>query len=328
MFYPLRFKPIFKEKIWGGGELAASFNKNFNPNVKIGESWEISAVSKNESIVTNGKFKGENLEELVVEYKDLILGKRVYEKNGYEFPLLIKFLDANDSLSVQVHPDDVYAKERYQSFGKTEIWFVLQARENAQIIAGLKDGTTASDIKKAIDEKKITDYLNYIPVKTGDVVFIPAGRVHGLLEGTVIAEVQQTSDITFRLYDWDKVDQNGKGRDLHIDEALRVIDFEDKTEPLKIEKNFEEKGGVKKAPIISCDFFKIEEIHIASDSIGYKNTTDAEQSFEIIMCLDGSGKLKYDKDEEEIKKGDSLLLPACLGEYEIEGDLKLLRVFM
>ncbi|MBI4979796.1 MAG: class I mannose-6-phosphate isomerase [Spirochaetes bacterium] len=326
MFYPFKFKPIFKEKIWGGNVLAREFHKPVSPDIKIGESWEVSAVPKDESIVANGDLAGKSLEDLIVEYKDLIVGERVFSLHRYEFPLLVKFLDAADKLSVQVHPDNAYAKKYHNSFGKTEIWFILAAKKGAHLIVGLGDGIQKKDLSAAIKEKRITDVLKYIPVKAGDVIYLPAGRVHAILEGIVLAEIQQTSDLTFRLYDWDRVDDDGKPRTLHIDESLAVINFDDH-EAVKLEKNFTAEKGCKTAPVITGDFFSIEEIHLSGTRPLYRRSTVIKESFEIIIAVNGEGSVLYDKGEETFVKGESLLLPASMGEYTVTGNLEFLRVW-
>lgn len=325
MFYPFKFKTILKEKIWGGNALARDYGKSFDPSMKIGESWEVSTVPENESIVDNGQLAGESLEDLIVEYKELIVGERIFRDHKYEFPLLIKFLDANDKLSVQVHPGDEYARAHGQRFGKTEMWFILSAAENAKLIVGLTPGTTKEALVKALGDKRITSVLNHIPVKAGDVIYLPAGRVHAILEGIVLAEVQQTSDLTYRLYDWDRVDDAGHLRELHISESLEVINFSD-TEPVMLPKDFTAQTGYETAPVIANSYFSVEEVHASGVRSKYDAATAMKESFEILMAVGGEGNILHAKGMEPFAKGMTVLLPAALGEYTVKGKVDFLRI--
>lgn len=325
MLYPLRFEAQYKEKIWGGKKLSSSFGKAFPADAKVGESWEVSAVNGSESVVVNGEFKGKSLPALIDGFGADLLGKKVFDKHGGKFPLLIKFIDANDALSVQVHPDDDYAMKNHNSFGKTEIWFVLEAEEGAQINCGLNISVSKDDIKKAVEEGNLQNQLNFINVKKGDVIFVPAGRVHALMKGVVIAEVQQSSDITFRLYDWDRRDAEGNSRELHIEQALDVIDFSDDGDPL-IKKDFVKAADAEIAEIVRGDFFNIEEL-LLERSTPFSAVADIEESFEILMFINGEAVLECGARKEELKKGDTLLIPAACGEYSLCGEADFLRIW-
>ncbi len=223
--YPLRFEPILKEKIWGGSSLAEHYGKKAGNLKNIGESWEISAVSENLSVISNGFLAGNNIEEIIEVYMGDITGESVFEKFGNEFPLLIKLIEARDDLSVQVHPGNELAKERHNAFGKTEMWYILQSEKNAKIYTGFSKPVTRDSYINALKNNTVTDILNIERAYPGDTFFTPAGRIHAIGAGIVLAEIQQTSDITYRIYDWDRKDNTGKSRELHTDLALEAIDF-------------------------------------------------------------------------------------------------------
>ncbi len=310
--YPLKFKPICKEKVWGGQRLRTLLNKDCNPLKPIGETWEISAVQDNISVVDNGFLKGNNLQELVEIYLTDLVGDKVYYKFGIEFPLLIKFIDANDLLSVQVHPDDNTAKFRHYAYGKTEMWYVIYAEPGAKLYMGWKHDMDRETLLKSLEDGSIVEHLNEEEVKPGDVFFIPPGRVHALGKGIVVAEIQETSDITYRLYDWGRVGLDGKPRQLHIDLAVDVIDY-------KAYDNYKTQYTPeinKTVPLVSCDYFTTNLLEF--DRITEKNYLSLD-SFVIYIVLEGHFALEYyKKDRVELKKGDTVLLPA---EFE---DVRLL----
>ena len=222
--YPIKFEPILKEKIWGGKKLSKILHKKSDKN-NIGESWEISNVGNDISIVSNGILKGKTLQELIMTYKGELVGEKVYQQFGDKFPLLIKYIDAKEPLSIQLHPNDELAKQRHNSFGKTEMWYVMQADKNASLIVGFKKEVSKEEYIKHLKNKTLTDILNFEKVVNGDVYFIPTGRVHAIGAGVLLAEIQQTSDITYRIYDWDRQDDLGNYRDLHTENALNALDF-------------------------------------------------------------------------------------------------------
>jgi len=322
--YPIKFEPILKEKIWGGEKLAKLFNKKSDKK-NIGESWEISGVNRNVSVVANGKLKGESLENLIVIYRDALVGKKVFQEFSYEFPLLIKFIDAKEALSIQLHPDDALAKERHNSFGKTEMWYVMQADEKSKLIVGFKKDSNRDEYLKHLHNKSLLEILNVDIVKEGDVYFIPTGRVHAIGAGVLLAEIQQTSDITYRIYDWDRVDDRGHHRKLHTTNALTAINF-------KAQENYNtdyETELNKTSNIIDCQYFTTNFIAINKQ---LKMDHTAKDSFVIYMCVYGNVTFHYgeENDSETLTKGETLLIPAMLKEFSIssENDAKLLEVYI
>lgn len=316
MFYPLFFKPVYKEIVWGGRNLERKFNREL-PTGRIGESWEVCCHRNGKSVVLNGGFKGRTLEELIVDYKSQILGKRGSKYST--FPLLVKLLDANDKLSVQVHPDDDYALRFEGEFGKTEMWYVLDAKEGAQIIYGVKDGTDRDNFRKAIYDGCLDKYLNFVDVKKGDVFFIPSGTVHAILDGILIAEIQQNSDTTYRVYDWNRIDKDGNSRPLHIDKALDVINFG------ACKHGFDDCNVIcddyTLHTISKCSYFTVEKLCVKNR---YRDRT-LKETFFVYTSIEGSGKLFYYDECYDIPSGVSFLIPASMGEYTIEGNLTLLR---
>jgi len=321
--YPIKFKPILKEKIWGGTKLKTYLNK-LSDKENIGESWEISDVKNNISVVINGKLKGTNLKDLVKKYKADLVGKKNYKKFGTNFPLLIKFIDAKQALSIQLHPNDALAKKRHNSFGKTEMWYVMQADANANLILGFKEDCNEQTYLKYLNKHKIVDLLNFERVKTGDVFFIPTGRIHAIGAGVLLAEIQQTSDITYRIYDWDRVDAQGKGRELHTQLALAAIDY-------KAKKNYKtEYSSVlnKTNEVIKCPYFTTNVINFSTKIS--KDYTYLD-SFVIYMCTEGSVIITYnDNKKETLKKGESILIPNCLNKLTLTAKVNanLLEVYI
>ena len=225
VLYPLKFDPILKDKIWGGQKLNTILNKD-NESANVGESWEISDVEGDTSVVLNGKLKGESLKSLLSVYQEHLIGEKNYKIFGNKFPLLIKFIDAKEDLSIQLHPNDELAAERHNSFGKTEMWYVMQADEDANLIVGFNQKVTPELYVKHLKEKTLTKILNFDKVQEGDTYFIEVGRVHAIGAGVMLAEIQQTSDITYRVYDWDRVDDEGNERELHNELAIDAIGFD------------------------------------------------------------------------------------------------------
>ena len=321
--YPIKFEPILKEKIWGGEKLAALLNKKSDKN-NIGESWEISGVHKDVSIVANGKLKGQSLENLIVIYRDALVGKKVFREFSYEFPLLIKFIDAKEALSIQLHPDDALAKERHNSFGKTEMWYVIQADKSSNLIVGFKKEATSDQYLKHLHNKSLLNILNVDIVQEGDVYFIPTGRVHAIGAGVLLAEIQQTSDITYRIYDWDRKDNKGNYRELHTTNALTAIDYKTQMSYKTVYK--ETLNDVSE--IIDCQYFTTNFISIDKK---IKIDHSDKDSFVIYMCVDGNVAFHYNEDDTEVlKKGETLLIPAILKKFSIssEGKSKLLEVYI
>lgn len=305
--YPMKFEPILVEKVWGGTNLKNLLNKDFDGTDKIGESWELSAVQDRISVVKNGFLSGNTIEDLIEIYMGNLVGDRVYLKYGIELPLLFKFIDANDDLSVQVHPNDELAKYRHYAYGKTEMWYVVEAKENAQLIVGFNKTLDKQKLLETLDKGDITQYLNYEKVKKGDVFYIPPGRVHALLKGITVAEIQQTSDITYRLYDWDRLGLDGKPRDLHIDLALDAIDYSTASSyKVKYDKVPETRNT-----LVQCPYFTTNLIDFKNEVSFKYNKLD---SFVVYMCIEGDFDLIADDAEHlQVIKGDTVLIPA---EYE------------
>ncbi len=307
--YPLKFKPQYKERIWGGENLKKVLGKHVPSDIiRCGESWEISAVEDSVSEVANGYLAGNTLEELIEVYMGDLVGDSIYEKFGVEFPLLIKLIDAQDVLSIQVHPDDETAKRAHHAYGKTEMWYVISADENAEIITGFKRDITREEYLQSLSDGSLKELLNVERVKAGDVFFIPAGRVHAIGKGVILAEIQQTSDITYRIYDWDRVDSNGKTRELHNDLAIDVIDFKAVKDPKWTKPNVNNKT----AELISCEYFTVNRLSF-TESI--KRDYNALDSFVIFLCLQGETSIIYGNGAmEKISIGETVLIPADIKE--------------
>lgn len=316
LFYPLLFEPISKERIWGGTKLKEVLNKSFDGH-QIGESWELSTVENDISVVANGAFEGLNLNQLIEKYPTELLGVNSIQNFGLNFPLLFKFLDAKEDLSIQVHPNDALAKERHNSFGKTEMWYVMQADDNARLVVGFKDKTNKKDYQEHIENKTLVTILNETPVKKGDAFFLETGTVHAIGAGVLIAEIQQTSDITYRLYDWDRVDASGMSRELHTDLALDAINFE----PTNTKLNYDVAKN-KSVNLVECPFFKTNILQI-SERYNWKKT---KESFTVLMCTEGSFTINMLHFQSEFKKGDTVLIPAIIDGFEIIGEATLLEI--
>jgi mannose-6-phosphate isomerase len=307
--YPLKFKTIYKDKIWGGQKIRTYLHKDFGNLPNCGETWEISGVKSDVSVVDGGALEGQSLADLLEQYKDELVGKAVYERFGNVFPLLVKFIDANEDLSIQVHPDDVLAKERHNSFGKTEMWYVIEADPGSSLIAGFSEEVNQEIYVDKLQSGHLTDILNREDVKAGDVFFLPAGRVHTIGKGLLIAEIQQTSDITYRIYDFDRVDDKGEKRELHTQEALAAIDY-------------------KKYPNYRTDYtpVKNEDVHLVSCPYFTTNVLDYTEgvskdysqfdSFVIHVCLEGSYELNYNGESYAVKMGECLLVPNSVNNVE------------
>lgn len=321
--YPLKFKPVFKEKIWGGNKLNTILGKDLPQNKKIGESWEISGVKDNISVVSNGQLAGNNLQELVEIYMGDLVGDKVYEKFGIEFPLLVKFIDANKVLSIQVHPDDELARKRHDAYGKTEMWYIVQADKNSDIITGFKQKINKKQYQKYFREGMLTQILNIENAENGDVFFIPAGRIHATGKGILLAEIQQTSDITYRIYDWDRKDKNGNSRELHTELALDAIDFstyDNYKTPYKKAKN-------QSVSIAECKYFRT---NILDFNKPIEKDYSLVDSFIIIMCLKGGLLMHNKNNKEQVSPGETVLIPASLDNviFEPLGESKILEVFI
>lgn len=323
MLYPLKFTPIYKDKIWGGNKIKTILNKDFGSIPNCGESWEISGVNGDESIVANGFLEGNTLSELIEIYMSDLVGEKVYEKYGLEFPLLIKFIDANDVLSIQVHPDDKLAHERHEAFGKTEMWYVIQADKGSELISGFDKTIDKTIYLKHLEEKTLKSILNVEKVKAGDVFFIPAGKVHAIGSGILLAEIQQTSDVTYRIYDWDRLDDKGEPRELHTELALDAINFEGKEEFRREFKPILNDS----LNLVNCEYFTTNIIEFNKPI--QKDYLDID-SFVIYMCIEGNIDICYEDQTVTLKTGETILIPAELKELILKpnGNCKILEVYI
>lgn len=321
--YPIKFKPILKERIWGGTRLKTEFGKKGNCK-NCGESWELSAVQGDISEVSNGFLKGNTLEELIEIYMGELVGEKVFDRFGIEFPLLIKFIDAQDDLSIQVHPDDKLAKERHNSYGKTEMWYIMDAQPGAMLISGFSRNVSKDEYLNYLQNKKLKEIMNFVPVKQGDSFFTPAGRVHAIGTGILLAEIQQTSDITYRIYDWERLDSKGNPRELHTDLALDAIDY---NHPKDVKVNYNDTLN-ESVNLAKCQYFttnklsfdkKIEREYIDKDS------------FVIYICCKGGFDLIYNNTEKlEVAAGDTILIPATINTTILmpKGSTEILEVYI
>jgi mannose-6-phosphate isomerase len=321
--YPLKFEPILKDKIWGGNSLAKHYGKKADPNRLLGESWELSALSGDLSIVSNGFLAGNNIEEVIEVYMGDVVGESVFEKFGNEFPLLIKFIEAKKDLSIQVHPNNKLAKERHNVYGKTEMWYILDNEPSSRIFTGFRQPVTKEIFNKALQDKTLVNLLNIESSVAGDTFFMPAGRIHAIGAGTVLVEIQQTSDVTYRIFDWDRKNFNGKSRELHTELALDAIDY-GAAGKNKIKK---ELIADKTENLVSCEFFNTNIIQFNSLIKKDYNVID---SFVVYICTSGEFVIHWDKGVEIMTKGETVLLPAMITDVVLEPrpDASVLEVFI
>ena len=307
--YPLKFKPILLDKIWGGTKLYEMLGKPIGKIPNIGESWEISGYDGLISVVSNGFLKGNNLNELVEVYMNELVGDHIYEKFGNEFPLLIKFIDAKEDLSIQVHPNDEVAMKHHNLCGKTEMWYVMQADKDAYLISGFKSKITPDEYVKAVEDDKLESLLAKHIVSPGDVFFMPAGRVHAIGAGIVLAEIQQTSDLTYRIYDFNRRDDKGNLRELHTELAKEAIDYKIPDSYRTDYKPVKNKSiEVIKSPYFVTSVLEIDK-PVERDYYDY-------DSFVVLICVEGNGEIEYYNNKKiPVKKGETILIPAEL--YQI-----------
>jgi len=318
--YPLKFKPIFLDKIWGGNKLRTFFGKDFSPLPNAGESWEVSGMKDHVSLIDNGSLKGETLNGVLEKYKQDLVGKKVYEKFGDKFPLLVKFIDANQDLSIQVHPNDELAKKRHNSLGKNEMWYVIQADPGSTLISGFNRQVDERIYLEKLNSGHLTDILNKEEAKAGDVFNLPAGRVHTIGKGLLIAEIQESSDITYRIYDFDRKDANGNKRELHTEAALAAIDYgfyNSYKTAYQPEKN-------QPIELVRCPFFTTTLLEYTH---GTERDYRAIDSFIIHICMSGSYTISDGNHTVEVNMGECVLLPAVIGQIKMEtsGGFKILE---
>jgi len=308
--YPIKFENIYFEKIWGGRDFQ-NFRNNL-PQGNIGESWDVACHANGTSIIANGEFKGMKISQLIEKLGHKLVGSKISLE---KFPLLIKLINAKNELSVQVHPGDSYAEEVEGEMGKTESWYVVEAEEGAELIIGTKECSKEQFIS-SIKTGKLEKYLNRVLVKKGDVFFIESGLIHAIGAGVIIAEIQQNSDTTYRVYDYNR------GRQLHIDKAIDVVNLNLKGDCSNIETITED--GYSKTVYCKCKHFALELYNIETRLIEKSD----EERFYIFTCVDGKGKIIWENGKSDIVKGESILIPALLGIYEIRGDVKVLKSYV
>lgn len=318
---PLKFKPILKSVVWGG-EKIAPFKGIVTDQTRIGESWEISGVPGNESIVANGSDAGLNLTQMIEKYKGALVGEEIYEKFGTMFPLLIKIIDAAGDLSLQVHPDDELARKRHNSLGKTEMWYIVDSEPDANICAGLAAEITPEEYAARVADNTLMDVVAHHKSNPGDVFFLPAGRIHAIGAGNLLVEVQETSDVTYRIYDYGRVDAaTGKTRQLHVEEAKDAIDYkvypEYKSTPTKLVDGLTE--------LVKCDHFEVVLVEVDGSHTFYPSIN----GFSTMTCIEGSFKMTDDRGNSvTMGRGESVLLPAMLKSVTVEGKGRFIDAFI
>lgn len=339
-WYPLKFEPILKNILWGGSEICR-FKQLERQESGIGESWELSQVTGSVSVVANGPLKGKSLTELMEKAPEALLGSKVYRRFGLDFPLLVKFIDAEEDLSVQVHPNDALAKERHHSFGKTEMWYVIDSKPGAKLVSGFSKKIDADEYSRRIADNSILEVLQSHEVKAGDVFYIPAGRVHTIGAGIFLAEIQQSSNVTYRLYDYNRKDAQGNGRELHTELAKDAIDY---TMYDALKSNYEPLEN-ELIPLVSTPYFHTNRIHLKADESGYETVRtetgskkvlmtetiemdrnyDGFDSFVVYVCMKGAGQIQFGEvDFLDIRQGETVLLPAVLSNTILSTSSELL----
>jgi len=319
--YPLKFGPIFKEKIWGGQKIRTVLGKDFGHLDNCGESWEISGVDGNISLVSEGPLEGTRLTDLIIKYKDKLVGQSVFERFGSEFPLLIKFIDANEDLSIQVHPDDELASTRHNSFGKTEMWYILDADPEAELIAGFSQQLNKEAYLAYLESGRLMEILNSEIAKNDDVFFLPAGRIHTIGKGLLIAEIQQTSDVTYRIHDFDRTDKEGNKRELHNDLANDALDFNFYEEYKTSYSSNENEVNT----VVHCPYFHTNILNCTEQMDRDYSPID---SFIVLIGLEGELIVTYENTSMSLTKGETILIPASINKVSMvpDKDFKILEV--
>ena len=318
---PIKFEPLLMQTLWGGEKIIPF--KKLNSNLtQVGESWEISGVKGNETIVSEGEFKGKKLNELVEELKGKLVGEANYERFGNDFPLLIKFIDARQELSIQVHPTDELAQKRGKLRGKTEMWYIMNSDENARLRAGMKDKITPEQYKEMVENDTITEAIAEYQVKEGDCFFLPAGRIHSIGTGCFLAEIQQTSDVTYRIYDFKRKDKDGNYRELHTEEAAECIDYNVESDYRTNYTPMKNEGvGLVQCPYFTTAVYDLDE----PMTLDYSEL----DSFVILIGLKGEGEVTTpDGYTTTLKEGETILLPATTTEVKVSGTIKFLETYV
>ena len=326
VLYPLKFKPAYFEKIWGGQHVKTILHQDFGDLMNCGEAWLLSGLEGQNSIVSNGDFAGDELNDLIETFMGDLVGDDVFNKFGERFPLLIKVIDPLDNLSIQVHPDDELAQKIDLYNGKTEMWYVMNAEKGAKLVSGFSREVTPKEFEESVINNSIEEMLNYVDVKTDDVFFIPARKIHALGAGCMVAEIQQTSDTSYRVYDWDRIDRFGMKRELHIDEALATINFK-KEDSGKV--NYDRKTINSTVNLVNCPYFTTNIIKLDADSVLKKDYSELD-SFVILMSVGGTFILSYEGGNEMVKTGECILVPNVINKVDIisNGECKLLEVYI
>lgn len=320
--YPIKFKAQLKERVWGSPALS-KFKLLKSSGKTFGESWEISSVRDNLSVVSNGFLEGNTIDELVEVYMGDLVGEKVYEKFGLEFPLLLKFIGSSKELSLQVHPNDELALKRHKAYGKTEMWYIISAENDSKIYVGLKDGVDKQRLLSAVEERELPGLLNVEIPKAGDVFYLPAGRMHAIGRNILLAEIQQTSDVTYRIYDWEREFNPATAREMHIDLAIDAIDY---SVPGSYKTLY---SGAKNEEIslVESPYFKTNLIEFDMPlELDYYEL----DSFVVYMCVEGACRIAYGEGEEHLQQGETVLIPAALRSIELLPDknCKLLEVYI
>jgi mannose-6-phosphate isomerase len=321
--YPIKFRPVLKETLWGGNALHERFGKESKPGAAVGESWEINGMSGESSVVANGFLKGNSLEEIIEIYMGDLVGDTVYDRFGTEFPLLIKFIDARATLSIQVHPDDKLSTERHHAWGKTEMWYIIDSEPDAIIYTGFRRKITKEEYLHFLESKQLASIINATPARPGDSFFIPAGMVHAIGAGVLLTEIQQTSDVTYRIYDWDRVDASGKPREMHTVLALDAINFDfDHTGLLRVDP-----VANKAVELASCRYFHTSLMQVDRPVIKDYSLTD---SFIIYICTGSMVVIDCLDHREELRAGETILIPASADTVAIipQGKATILEVYI
>ncbi len=317
--YPFKFEPILKERLWGGTRLKTVLGKPIASDI-TGESWELSGVAGDVSVVSNGPLAGTSLEQLIDTHAEALLGKGVVARFGKEFPILIKFIDAKQDLSIQLHPNDALAKKRHDSFGKTEMWYIMEADPGAKLIVGFNKDVAKEEYSSHLQADRLPELLNYEMVEPGDTFFINTGKIHAIGAGVLLAEIQQTSDVTYRVFDFNRKDKQGNLRELHTELAMDAIDYE-KKDDFKV--TYDDKPD-KVNPMVECPYFKTSFLHLTKD---FEQSLSQHDSFTIYMCVDGEVSIANEHGSVTLRKGETALIPASSKHVHIKTiGAKLLEV--
>lgn len=317
---PMLLKPVGKDYLWGGTRLKTEYRKQIDL-VPLAETWECSTHPDGASIADTGEFKGQSLDRILLEHPEF-LGTKVYPQKS--LPILIKFIDAEKDLSVQVHPDDEYARKYEGQNGKTEMWYVLEAKPGASLVCGFAHDVTKEQLQEGIRTGQLAKHLQKVPVHKGDVFFIPAGTIHAIGQGAVIAEVQESSNVTYRVYDYERTDKNGNKRELHFEKALEVLNRKAGTDVRQKPRKVDYYPGCSREVLCRCRYFETEKIQVSRAF----DFAVPESSFQVLLCLEGSGSMEAEgmKEALELKKGDCFFIPADTGRCHVSGKTELLKI--